>query len=351
MSDLETPPRVFVSYSHDSPEHKEQVRLFADFLRRDIGLDVQVDQWDDNQRRDWSAWAIEHLNTADYILIIASPDYKRRADGTAPPHEGRGAQFEATIIRDQLTRNLREATKRLLPVVLPGRSVDDIPTFLAPHSATHFTVDEFTAEGVDYLLTAITGVGDHPMPPRGTWRGRTPKSAVRANAPAGPPAGASAPAGVVAAPPRDRVRLAGDLPWLVAGAEVRHAGARINGVHYDHSVVLRPSDAAEALGFVEVDLAGAYRRLTTVIGVLDDAAEHFQIGHFRVYLDGRPQPERRASWGMPGAVEVDVSGVRHLRLEMYRPTTASAPLLPGVLATGGRSSRLPELAWGNPTLL
>src|SRR3954469_11292932 len=95
-------PRVFVTYSHDSPEHKDQVLRFGTFLRTRVGLDVRLDQWYDNNRRDWSLWAIEHLKDADYVLVIASPEYKRRADGMAAPDEGRGAQFEAAMLRDAL---------------------------------------------------------------------------------------------------------------------------------------------------------------------------------------------------------------------------------------------------------
>ena len=47
----ENPPRVFVTYSHDTPEHKEQVREFCTFLRSEEGIDVHVDQWDDDGRR------------------------------------------------------------------------------------------------------------------------------------------------------------------------------------------------------------------------------------------------------------------------------------------------------------
>src|SRR4051794_4820628 len=124
-------PRVFVSYAHETQEHKDQVRRFATFLRARVGLDVHLDQWYENERRDWSQWAVDHLVNSDFILVIASPNYKRRADGAAAPDDGRGSQFEAAILRNSLTRNLRDETKRILPVVLPGRSPADIPEFLS----------------------------------------------------------------------------------------------------------------------------------------------------------------------------------------------------------------------------
>jgi hypothetical protein len=234
-----------------------------------------------------------------------------------------GAQFESAIILSSLTKNLRVETKRVLPVVLPGRSPADIPVYLSAYSTSWFDVPEFTDEGVSRLLAVITGHGQHPMPERGEWRGE-------------------------ATPEPRRVLLANGLPWLARSSDVRPASAWIDGVQYDDSIVLRPATfTAEARGFIEVDLAGAYQWMTSVAGVLDDAAESFQVGRFQVCLDGNPQSENRAAHGKPARVKVDVTGARRLRLEMYRPGTMASPLLSGESAA---RSRLPELAWGNPTL-
>ncbi|AUI58178.1 SEFIR domain-containing protein [Amycolatopsis sp. BJA-103] len=310
MTDNEA-PRVFVTYAHDSPEHKERVRLFADFLHSGIGLEVHLDQWDDDERRDWSLWALNHLDTADFVVVIASPEYKRRAEGSAAFDEGRGSQFEAARIRDRLTRDLGGEIKRVLPVVFPQQSVEDIPNFLNPYSTTRYPVEAFTEEGVEDLLVAITGRARHQRPERAQWRGGK----------------------VSTAAPR-RTALATGLEWRAGGRNIRVEGARINDVHYADSIVLR---AAEQLAFVEVDLGMAYRRLTAVAGVLDGATEPFQVGHFRVLLDGRPSPEVKVALGKPAAIDVDVTGVLTLRLEFHRPGTTEAKWLP-------------ELAWGDPVL-
>ncbi|HEX5401309.1 MAG TPA: SEFIR domain-containing protein [Pseudonocardiaceae bacterium] len=325
MPDREA-PRVFITYAHDSQQHKITVERFGRFLRSDMGLDVRLDSWDDGWRQDWSAWAIEQLTEADFILVIASPDYRIRADGMAAPSEGRGSQFEAAMIRNEVTKDLQRATRRILPVVLPGRSIDDIPTFLNPYSTTRFHVSEFSAAGVAELVAAITGDGPHPMPTRGQWPGGA--ASNTADTP--------------------NVLVAG-LSWLAHSVDVRAGGALIDGVHHPSSIVQRPaSPTQDASGFVEVDLDRAYRRMTAMAGVLDDAAEPFQVGRFRVHLDGRLRFEDRAAVGRPATVDVDVTGVRRLRLEMYRENTTASPLHSG--AANGRSRRLPELAWGNPTL-
>ncbi|MET8998208.1 SEFIR domain-containing protein [Amycolatopsis sp. Hca4] len=317
-------PRVFVTYSHDTPEHKKLVERFAAFLRTGIGLDVHLDAWYDNVRRDWSLWATEQLTKADFIVVVASPDYKRRADGTALPHEGRGAQFEAAIIRDNLTRDLRRETERVLPVVLPGRSIDEIPVFLNAHSTTRYHVDEFTEAGVADLLAAITGQGQYPMPRRGRWRG-----------------GAR----------EEQHEPASEVPWLHASKGVKREAAGIDGVRYEQSIVLRPtSPPAPGPGYVELDLGGNYRRFTTVAGVLDDAADPFQVGRVRVVLDGTPRSEHDVSAGKPAVIDLDVTGARVLRVEMSRPGTPASPLRSGAWVTTPRNGRPPELALGDPTM-
>jgi SEFIR domain len=163
------PPRVFVSYSHDSAEHVEMVRRFATFLREQAGVDAHLDRWYEDGRRDWSLWAVQQLDTADFILVIASPRYKRSAEGTALPTDGRGAQFESAIIRNDLTRDLAAATRRALPVVLPGRSIDEIPSFLCGYSSTHYVVRDFTMDGIEDLRVALTGVPIYRMPPLGRF--------------------------------------------------------------------------------------------------------------------------------------------------------------------------------------
>lgn len=310
-------PRVFVSYAHDSADHKELVRRFATLLRRRIGLDVHLDQWYDHRRRDWALWATDHLTYSDFVLVVASPLYRRTSTGRTAHDEGRGSQFEAMIIRNMLTTNLRAETRRVLPVVLPGGSIDDIPPFLAPYSGTHFVIDSIDDDGVRSLLAAITGRAEHPMPARGHWQ---------------------------AAGPREKALVAQDLQWLVTSQDVKTGVARIGDIPYEHSVFVRGGTPAKA--FIEADLGGAHARFTSVAGVLDDAREPFQVGMFAVYADGHKLEEVRVAHGRPAVVAVDVTGASQLRLEMWRPAVSPSPFLSGASGYG----RPPELAWGDPAV-
>ncbi|MEH2248567.1 SEFIR domain-containing protein [Nostoc sp.] len=40
-------PKVFISYSHDSPEHKNQVLILANRLRTE-GVDCNIDQYEES---------------------------------------------------------------------------------------------------------------------------------------------------------------------------------------------------------------------------------------------------------------------------------------------------------------
>ena len=119
-------------------------------------------------------------------MVVASPEYRRRAEGDAGPDEGRGVQWEARLIRDRFYADQDAGLQLVLPVVLPGCSADDLPLWLAPASATHYQVAGYTVAGAEALLRVLTGqpleiepgLGAVPyLPPRGTgpaagWRGR-----------------------------------------------------------------------------------------------------------------------------------------------------------------------------------
>lgn len=148
-------PTVFVSYCHESERHTDQVRRFAECLV-ESGADVWLDQWAEGSRRDWSLFA-EEMRKADFVVVVASPEYRRVAEGGVVAEHGRGAQYEASLLRELLTADRNLWLPKILPVVLPGRDVDEIPLFLQPRSATHYKIPEITGDGVAALMAAMTG--------------------------------------------------------------------------------------------------------------------------------------------------------------------------------------------------
>jgi hypothetical protein len=163
-------PRVFVSYAQDSERHNEQVRIMSTLLRRDYGLNAHLDKWYENERRDWTRFAIEQIEQANFVLAVASPAFRERADGSGDGTHGRGARFEGSVLRNKMMQNQAEWLPRILPVVLPGCSIEDIPEFLLPFSASHYRVEEVTVAGLTDIAAVLAGQARFPMPERGEYR-------------------------------------------------------------------------------------------------------------------------------------------------------------------------------------
>lgn len=321
MSDVQV-PRVFISYAHDSVEHKREVLQLAEYLRVHEGLDVRLDRWDDHIRRSWAFWAETELLSADYTLVIASPHYRRRAAGETPPSDGRGVKYEILFLREQMTKDLDDATRRILPVVLAGREIEDVPAFLQPYSTTRYHVNSIDEAGVAELVSAITGIGEVRRPERGVWRGATRTA------------------------PRPGQQVLAGLTWVANSPDTTAGEAWIDGVRYERSAVVRRAGAGgPAESFLEVELGGRYRRFQAAAGVLDDAAQKHQVCLLRAFLDGDLAWEGMVSLGKLCVVEVDVTCREVLRLEAQRIGFG------GPARARGASTGALDLAWGNPTLI
>ncbi|MFI1916577.1 SEFIR domain-containing protein [Nocardia sp. NPDC020380] len=157
-------PRVFISYTHDDQAHLDAVLHFAEFLSTRCGLDVHVDRWDLDRRRNWYLWAIDQITAADFVLVIASADCKRVADGKLGGLANRGMQSELSVLMDQLHNDRDTWLGKILPVVLPGHSPAEIPLFLQPGIADFYIVSEYTVEGAEALLRVITRQPVHTRP-------------------------------------------------------------------------------------------------------------------------------------------------------------------------------------------
>jgi tetratricopeptide (TPR) repeat protein len=269
------PVRVFVSYAHDDEAHVERVRGFWWFLRGS-GVDARLDLPAAEQRQDWGEWMTRQVRDADRVLVIASPEYKRRAEGDAEPGRGRGVQWEARLIRDRFYADQDAGLQAVVPVVLPGGSAGDIPLWLGPASTTHYTVSEFTVAGAKALLRLLTSQPGEEEPPLG---------AVPVLAPHAPPGGTAA-GGVGLARPGLRTQVLieaqitaeGDLVSVVwvAGTQIGQRRVRlpeqVNRVWT--ALELPPAQAAERmagagrlLGAALVDEAGGQQLAALLHGL------------------------------------------------------------------------------------
>jgi tetratricopeptide (TPR) repeat protein len=168
---LGTGPRVFVSYAHDSAVHRHQVARLARVLSEQ-GVDVRLDTEAPGGRLDWAAWMDRQVDRADFVLVVASPDYRTYGDGNGPEDgRRRNVRTEAALLRDRLVQDRDAWTRKVLPVVLPGGSADELPRFLLPATTDRYELPALTPVGVDALTRVLFGRPRHDVAPDGTGRG------------------------------------------------------------------------------------------------------------------------------------------------------------------------------------
>ena len=113
---------VFISYSHDSNEHKKWVLNFSNKLRSS-GIDVILDQWDLEFGDDVAVFIESNITDSDKVLIICTDQYNAKANA------GRGGTgYEKTIVTRELIDNSQ--SDRFIPVVRQYSGKDKMPKFL-----------------------------------------------------------------------------------------------------------------------------------------------------------------------------------------------------------------------------
>jgi hypothetical protein len=149
-------PSVFVSYAHDSARHKADVLALCSLLAAG-GIAPVLDQLCLTYRQDWYLWAIRQISAADFILVVASERCRIVGDGANAPGDNLGLTSEMALLRELTHSDGEKWTRRVLPVVLPGHSPDEIPLFLQPWTKDHYIVSSLTADGLGELLGILRG--------------------------------------------------------------------------------------------------------------------------------------------------------------------------------------------------
>jgi hypothetical protein len=153
------PPRVLVSYSHDSTEHENRVLALADRLRAD-GIDAMIDCYLPSPPEGWPAWCDAQIRRSDFVLMICTEIYRRRVNGDEEPHVGRGVLWEGRLIKQHLY-NAGSVSSKFVPVLLANGSEAHVPAPVA--GATIYRVE--TLEGYEALLRLLTDQPLTPIPP------------------------------------------------------------------------------------------------------------------------------------------------------------------------------------------
>jgi len=128
------PPRVFISYSHDSPEHARRVLGLADRLRND-GIDAILDQYEVSPKEGWMLWMEREIEQANYVLLVCTAPYLRRVMKREAKGVGWECAGESHIVYQYLYED-GNLNWRFLPVLFKSGQVEHIPRPCAPTRGT-----------------------------------------------------------------------------------------------------------------------------------------------------------------------------------------------------------------------
>lgn len=133
--------RIFISYVHEEAEFNEWVYKLAHDLSdefkviTDKGLLLGVDI---------ARFMEESVRDSDKVLLILTPEYKKRADNREA-----GAGFESTFISAELYRNADKI--KYIPIVRKGDFKTSYPTYLGVRNGLDMTDDSKYEERLEIL--------------------------------------------------------------------------------------------------------------------------------------------------------------------------------------------------------
>jgi len=155
-------PRVWISYSHDSAKHEERVLALANELRMVGGIDAQLDKYQDAPPEGWLAWMETMLDWADFVLVVCTDTYHRRATGREAEGVGLGATREAMLINQEIFE-AGGRNDRFLAVIFENSDKAHIPSWLRLY--TYYDLSD--EDELSNLVRRITGQPSVTRPPLG----------------------------------------------------------------------------------------------------------------------------------------------------------------------------------------
>jgi formylglycine-generating enzyme required for sulfatase activity len=137
---LADPPKVFISYSHDSPQHEERVLGLANRLRQH-GVDAQIDQYEISPAEGWPFWCERQIDRADFVLMVCTETYLRRVKAEEEGGRGLGVLWEANFIR-HILYNSGSVSRKFVPILFSDGSDKNVPWMVSGFTRHQVDVDE-----------------------------------------------------------------------------------------------------------------------------------------------------------------------------------------------------------------
>jgi hypothetical protein len=153
------PPKVFISYSHDSAAHKKWVLEFATTIR-DRGADAILDLWDLRPGDDLPRFMETSLAQANFVVIICTEKYVEKANIGAG-----GVGYEKMIITASMLSRID--TNIVIPIIRQ-EGTRLLPSFMGSKVYIDFSNDDEVEYNFDDLMRKLLDAPLFEKPPIGT---------------------------------------------------------------------------------------------------------------------------------------------------------------------------------------
>lgn len=152
------PPSAFISYSHDSLEHKKWVLDLATRLRS-AGVDAILDQWELGPGSDIPHFMEKHLAQADRVLMVCTDNYVAKATAGVG-----GVGYEKMIVTADLIKTID--SNKVIPIIRQG-GTRNVPTFLKTKLFLDFSSPSQFEFSFDELVRSLHNAPLFTKPPLG----------------------------------------------------------------------------------------------------------------------------------------------------------------------------------------
>lgn len=154
-----TAPKVFISYSHDSEQHRAWVLTLATRLVAN-GVDIVLDQWDLTLGSDLPRFMEQGLTGAKRVLAVCTEPYVSKANAGIG-----GVGYEKMILTAQLMQDI--TSDRIIPAIRTNILATPVPTFLSSRVYIDFRDDLAFESKYAELIRDIHGQEVKPRPALG----------------------------------------------------------------------------------------------------------------------------------------------------------------------------------------
>ncbi len=121
------PTKAFISYSHDSEEHKKNVHEFSERLRLE-NFNCWIDQYEIVPVQGWLKWMEQQIKDADFVLTVCNERYGKIFSGEI--EEGKGVTREATYISQEIYDKFGK-NEKFIPITLSDEDREHVPPILS----------------------------------------------------------------------------------------------------------------------------------------------------------------------------------------------------------------------------